>query len=87
MQAKFTLSFPISPAQITAADLTFPGTVGQPEAGGMQLAGGTGPYKVAVDDPTTLPPGVSVDDQGNVSGTPTAPGSFSVPVTVTDSGA
>lgn len=87
MQAKFTLSFVISAPQIQAADLTFPDVVGQPESGNMQLSGGTPPYKVSVDDSTTLPPGVSVDAQGNVSGTPTQAGTFSVPVTVTDSGA
>jgi len=89
VQANFVLTFVISPAApppIQAADLTFPDTVGVPEAGSMQLSGGTPPYTVTVVDPTTLPPGVTVDAQGNVSGTPTTPGTFSVPVTVTDSG-
>jgi hypothetical protein len=87
MQAKFTVSFPIAPAQIQAADLTFPDAVGQPISGSLQLSGGTPPYTVAVADPSTLPPGVSIDAAGNVSGTQTAAGTFSVPVTVTDSGA
>lgn len=90
MQAKFTLTFVIAPAPpppIVAADLTFPGTVGVAEAGSMQVSGGTGTLTVSVDDPTTLPAGVTVDPQGNVAGVPTAAGTFSVPVTVTDQGA
>lgn len=90
MQAKFTLTFVIAPAPpppIQAADLTFPGQVGQPEAGSMQVSGGTGTLTVSVDDPTTLPPGVVVDPQGNVSGSPTAPGTFTAVATVTDQGA
>ncbi len=90
VQANFTLTFVIAPAPpppIQAADLTFPGTVGTAEAGSMQLSGGTPPYSVAVADPTTLPPGVGIDAQGNVSGTPTQAGTFSVPVVVTDAGA
>jgi len=89
VQASFTLSFtitePIPP--ITAGTTSFSGQVGTPLTGNMALSGGTPPYNVAVNDPSTLPPGVTVAADGSVSGTPTQAGTFSVPVGVTDSGA
>lgn len=89
VQAKFTLSFVIAPAPepLTLTTTSFSGQVGAPLSGSVGEAGGTPPLALSVDDPSTLPPGVTVDAQGNVAGTPTAPGTFSVPVTVTDSGA
>jgi len=88
MQAKFTITFTeVNPVQpITLTTTAFNGIVGTPETGSLGPQGGNGgPYTVTVDSSTPLPDGVLLDDQGNVSGTPTVAGSFSVNVTVADS--
>ena len=46
--------------------------------------GGTAPYSYAISG-GTLPPGLSVSSAGVISGTPTAPGSFSFSLRATDS--
>ena len=47
-------------------------------------SGGTAPYTYALSS-GTLPPGISFSSSGVISGTPTAPGSYSFGVTATDS--
>jgi len=50
----------------------------------LQAAGGITPYTWSVS-PGTLPAGLSLSAAGVISGTPTASGTFNVPVTVKDS--
>jgi 5'-nucleotidase len=58
-------------------------TTGQPiTAFTLAAAGGTTPYSWSA---TGLPPGVSIATNGDVSGTPTAPGVYDVTATMTDS--
>jgi len=61
------------------------GTEGIPYSATLQASDGTAPYiwNVASGD---LPAGLALDGPGVVSGTPTAPGSSSFTVRVTDSG-
>lgn len=79
------LTFVINPADLAAGQTSFTGQVGQPISGSVAPSGGLPPDTVTVTDTSTLPPGVSVDSAGNVSGVPTAAGTFSVAATLADS--
>ena len=59
------------------------GQVGVPYSLGLTATGGTTPYRWSATG--NLPPGLSVDASGLISGTPTASGSFSFNVSVSDS--
>ena len=89
MQAKFTITF-TEVAQVPPIQLgttAFNGTVGVPETGSLSPTGGAGgPYVVTVDPTTPLPPGLTMDASGSITGTPTEPESaLPVNVTVADS--
>jgi hypothetical protein len=58
------------------------GTVGEPYAQSFNTNGGSGPYSYALTQ-GALPGGLSLNAAGNLSGTPTASGTFSFTVTVT----
>jgi hypothetical protein len=59
------------------------GTVGTAYPGGIfSGGGGDGTYSYAAD--SALPPGLSLSASGELSGTPTAAGTFAITVTVTD---
>lgn len=60
------------------------GYVGTPYAFTFTADGGTAPHKFRVDS-GALPPGLSLSDEGNVSGTPSAGGSWSFYIQATDS--
>ena len=88
LKANFTLTFEIAPAEGALALTTtdFKGVVGQPLTGDLGITGGKGaPYTVTEVDVTQLPPGVTIDGNGAVAGTPTKDGSFSVGISVADS--
>lgn len=51
-----------------------------------QVSGGTPPYAFSVTA-GTLPPGLSLDSNLNLTGTPTTAGDFTFEITATDSGA
>jgi phospholipase C len=72
----------IQPLQITTGSLT-PGEQDKPYAQTLTVTGGVAPYNWSVST-GTLPPGVTMNANGNLSGTPTAVGTFSFAVTVTD---
>ncbi len=60
------------------------GIVGQPYSVVLQAAGGTLPYKWSIAA-GSLPPGLSLnEDSGEISGTPTAAGTYGFTVQVTD---
>lgn len=46
--------------------------------------GAGGPFTATLDDPTQLPPGITVSPDGTISGTATAAGDFAVGVTIAD---
>ncbi len=61
------------------------GTVGTPYTGAIIVTGGTPAYSYSIS-PSTLPAGLSLDtSSGQISGTPTASGTATLSVTVTDS--
>ena len=82
-----TITFVISPAQnpIVVGKSTISGTVGVALNDNIGISGGNGgPYSVA-SDPSQLPPGVTLNQDGSVVGTPTQAGTFPVGVTIADS--
>ncbi|MEG0923055.1 MAG: Ig domain-containing protein [Comamonas sp.] len=50
----------------------------------ITATGGTTPYTFSAPDPSKLPPGLSLDANGLITGTPTAAGSYTFDVMVTD---
>ena len=90
MKGVFTVTFKVEPGTPPPLEVDSPedlGQVGGPlQVPALEITGGTPPYTVALDPSSgPLPPGVSMDANGNLSGTPTAPGSFEVVVDVSDS--
>jgi hypothetical protein len=75
-----TVSAPSSGITLTAIATT--GTVGTPYNQTIIASGGTSPYTFSFTG--TLPPGLSLNSSGVVSGTPTTAGSFNFTVTATD---
>ena len=74
----------ISPISVSPEVLPL-GFVGAPyTATTLTAAGGTGSYTFALTNGSSMPPGLSLSGAGVLSGTPTAPGVFSIQVTVTD---
>jgi len=89
MEAKATITITIAPPpppplSIDASGVPTSGVVGQPFSGQIAIAGGTPPDTLSVDA-GALPPGLTLDDTGLISGTPTEPGTFTFEVDVKDS--
>lgn len=77
---------PPGPLNITSTSPLFHAETGIAYNQPIKITGGTGPYTFAVDTGTTLPPGLSIDPTwGNISGTPTYAGTYTLGITVTDS--
>ncbi len=85
--ASGTLALAIDAAPIVLATTTLPaGTVGAAYSATLAASGGVPPYTYAVAT-GTLPAGIALSSAGVLSGTPTAPGTSSLGITVTDSAA
>lgn len=80
-----TVSVPANPAITTPAGALAGGTVGTAYSLTLTEAGGISPYTWTVTT-GTLPAGLSLSSGGAITGTPTAAGSASVTVKLTDSG-
>jgi hypothetical protein len=78
----YTLVITAPPITIAPASLQ-PGTVGTPYSQSVAASGGTPPYTFSVGS-GSLPGGITLDSAGNLSGTPTAAGTFPFSVSVTD---
>ena len=61
------------------------GHVGVPYNTTMKMAGGVPPYHFVQSPFVPLPPGITISDNGVVSGTPTSGGSFFIAPVITDS--
>jgi microsomal dipeptidase-like Zn-dependent dipeptidase len=61
------------------------GQAGQPYSQTLSATGGTPPYQWSLQSGTSLPPGLTLDQNGAIAGTPTTGGSFNVTVVVQDS--
>jgi len=75
----------INPSGTLSLTATLPiATVGVPYTYTLQATGGTAPYTYSVAA-GSLPPGITMQSDGVISGTPTQPGATSFTATVTDS--
>ncbi|WP_353069585.1 putative Ig domain-containing protein [Tunturibacter empetritectus] len=83
-KASFTLSVAetVQPLVITSTSLA-PATSSKPYSASLDASGGTAPYSWSAG---ALPAGLTLTNNGILSGTPTATGVFTVTVTVTDAG-
>ncbi len=86
-QAQKTLSMVVFSAGLHLGDLTvsnLAATGSYPQR--LQVFGGTPPYQVTVPFPSDLPPGLTIDTLGNVSGIPYLAGVYNFAVTASDAG-
>ena len=74
----------VAPLSISTASLT-DGTAGAPYSGAIVAAGGTAPYVFTLSG-GSLPPGVTLGQNGTLSGTPRQAGTFTFTASVTDAG-
>jgi len=82
-----TFSLTINDITITTASPLPPGTTGAAYSITFAAVGGTPPYAWSISA-GALPPGLTLDPvTGQLSGSPTAPGTFNFTVTATDTGA
>ena len=78
------LSIKIIAAPVITTLSLAPCEVGMAYSQALSVSGGTPPYVWSTAS-GALPPGLSLTPTGNITGTPAAPGNFSVTFTVTDS--
>ncbi len=71
-----------APPTVTTTSLTV-GTIGVPYTNTLGASGGLAPYSWAVTS-GVLPPGLALEPNGTISGTPTISGEYAVTFTVTD---
>jgi hypothetical protein len=86
LTAKTTLSISVTTAilPLTITSTAFAGaTANQPYSTSLNASGGTAPYTWSASG---LPTGLSLGSNGLISGTPTATGSFSITINVSDAG-
>lgn len=84
VKADVTLHFDISPAPSqppTAGKTTFSGQVGVAFSDNAQLSP-PGTTVSGIADPSTIPPGLTINTDGSISGTPSSAGSFDVVATL-----
>jgi hypothetical protein len=75
---------PAPPLALAASDDLGQVDVGLAAGTVLPFSGGVGPYKVT-DVQGTIPPGVTINPDGTVTGTPTEAGSFPITVSAQDS--
>lgn len=81
-----TTTFPDAGGRPTISSTVLPaGTVGQPYRYVLPLSGGSPPYTAALNGPEArMPPGLQLESNGVVDGTPQSPGLFTFDIGVSD---
>jgi hypothetical protein len=79
-----TLIVDTAPIQMAANDDLGPVNVPLPVPDALPITGGTPPYTVS-NVQGTVPPGVTINSDGTVTGTPTEAGSFPLSISLQDS--
>ena len=82
---EFKLTVGAAPLSIATASPLPNATVGTTYSQTFVATGGTGAHTFAVADGSSLPSGLSLSNNGTLTGTPTADGTYTFTVTVTDS--
>ena len=84
-EGEVSCSITIASVLVLACNSPASGTVGVAYSHGLTLSGGTPPYTVTISS-GALPDGLSIDNTGLISGTPTLGGIYSFDVFVADDG-
>jgi hypothetical protein len=84
--ASFVLTIAAPPLVIVTTSLPN-GQVGQAYSAQLEASGGTAPYTWSLQSGSSLPTGLTLSPAGLISGTPTAAGTDTIVIQVTDSGA
>ena len=82
---EFKLTVGAAPLSITTTSPLPNATVGTTYSQTFVATGGTGAYTFAVADGSSLPSGLLLSNNGTLTGTPTADGTYTFTVTMTDS--
>ncbi|HSZ36935.1 MAG TPA: putative Ig domain-containing protein, partial [Acidimicrobiales bacterium] len=78
-------SYSAATSPLSAAGGTFAAVVGTPYSAQLSATNGVAPLTWQVVAPSVLPPGLTLSHTGELSGTPSTPGSFRTEVEVVDS--
>ncbi len=81
---QFTITINAHPDLVGPVNGTQRGTIGVAFSDSFSASGGTGPYAYTVDSGSP-PPGVALNSNGTLSGTPVVPGTFNFYAVATDS--
>ena len=77
----------VQPATLVVTTTSLPsGTLGQAYTASLAASGGTPPFGWTLINNTALPPGLALSSGGQITGTPTATGTSTFTVQITDSG-
>ena len=83
-QITLTVDAPPPPLELAATDDLGQEGVAIPAGTSLPISGGTPPYDVT-NVQGTVPPGVTINADGTVTGTPTEAGSFPLAISIQDS--
>ena len=87
MKGTFTITLtvdqPTPPLAVAPTDDLGPANTPLAAGAALPISGGVPPYSVS-DVQGTVPPGVTINSDGSLSGTPTTPGSYPLSLTVAD---
>lgn len=86
MKGSFSITLTVDPAPLAVAPTDDIGPAGQalPAGDTLPISGGTPPYQVT-GVTGTVPPGITINSDGTIVGTPTQAGSFPLSISVQDS--
>ena len=87
MQGTFSITLTVDnaipPLALAATEDLGPANQALPAGAALPISGGTPPYKVSAVN-GTVPPGVTINPDGTLSGEPTSPGSYPLSMTIAD---